>query len=266
MTTSTDSPAQPIRVNASSPWLFGPRFWLLCAVQIWLTHALAFFAYEYAHSFAAWALECKSNPFDLTYGNLSISNVLIQMKIEENVDYGPIFSQGHGHVAALIALAGMGIGNGLLYVVCLGLLRRRALRRAPVTIMFVFWLCLMTLGNFYDYVPIRTFASHGDMAYVNRGLGISPWLSLTVLGIPIAWAIWQFFIKLLPETMQFVFPDQLDKQKALAVISVLIMFGFYGGVGCSGYGSAARMLSIISRIAIFPAAFAYRRRFQNIKS
>lgn len=32
------------------------------------------------------------------------------------------------------------------------------------------------------------------------------------------------------------------------------------------YGSAARTLSIISRISIFPAAFPYRRRFQNMKT
>ena len=37
------------------------------------------------------------------------------------------------------------------------------------------WLAVMNLGNFNDYIPARTFASHGDIGEITTFLGISPW-------------------------------------------------------------------------------------------
>ena len=39
--------------------------------QLWLAHALAYLAHEYAHSFVAWGLRCKANPLARNYGGLN---------------------------------------------------------------------------------------------------------------------------------------------------------------------------------------------------
>jgi len=150
------------------------RFWLWCIALIWVTHSVAYFAHEYAHSGSAWLLGYKSNPLAIEYGRFNLANVVTLRQVDENVDYGTIFAQGHGWAAAGIAFAGAGIGNGLLYLMSRLLLRRQSIRHRKPVFLCLFWLCLMCVGNFYDYVPIRTFASHGDIAHITQGLRVSP--------------------------------------------------------------------------------------------
>ena len=80
---------------------------ILLPVQLWLAHAVAFFAHEYGHSFSAWALGFKAHPLVLNFGTLSLRNLLIMSEIDEKVDYAPIFAGGDGAAAALIAAAGV---------------------------------------------------------------------------------------------------------------------------------------------------------------
>jgi len=91
-----------------------PVFVLTIVWQLWLAHAIAFFAHEYSHSFVAWMLGWKANPLALNYAHLSWIIVLTQLGIDQNVDEVPIFHGGHGVQAAMISAAGMVIGNLLL--------------------------------------------------------------------------------------------------------------------------------------------------------
>jgi hypothetical protein len=241
-------------------WLAGPRFSVLCVVQLWSAHAIAYLMHEYAHAFTAWLLGWKANPFALHYGDLSIANLLILTKIDENVDYAPIYAQGHGHLAALIAFAGSGIGSLLLYAMCRWLLSGTRLQLHPVWRLFAFWLCLMCVGNFYDYVPIRTFDPEGDVSYIVRGLQVSPWLVLVLLGIPTALAIYQFFATLLPQTLRAVFPAQWSRQKAMLAVSAFLIFGFFGGSGFTAEGEVSKVLAGVSVFALFPAVILLCRR------
>jgi hypothetical protein len=226
------------------------RFLALCIAFIWVTHTVALFAHEYAHTFTAWLLGCKSNPLALHYGGFHLANLLFLGQVDENVDYSAIIAQGRGHAAALIAFAGAGLGNGLLYLLSRLLLDREATRRRPNMFLFLFWFCLMNIGNFYDYVPVRTFASHGDMARITQGLRISPWLLLIVAGYPTAWAVWHFFARILPEAFPFVAPDARGLQAFLVAVSAFLMFGFFGASGLFGYGDVSQVLSGISLLAV----------------
>src|ERR1051326_7906740 len=76
------------------------HFAILTVGALFLTHAIAFFLHEYSHAVMAWVLGFKSNPLDLDYGALELSNILLQQDIDEKVDYKPIFDAGHGHAAA----------------------------------------------------------------------------------------------------------------------------------------------------------------------
>jgi len=90
-----------------SPARNWPVFLLLTVALLWTAHAIAFFAHEYAHSTLAWLLGWKANPLALNYGHLTLSNLLAQFDIDENVNYAPIFAAGHDHQAGLIAAAGL---------------------------------------------------------------------------------------------------------------------------------------------------------------
>jgi hypothetical protein len=75
---------------------------------------VAFFLHGYAHTFVACITGWKSNPFALNYAHPTLTVFLMQWGINQKVDEGPIFASGHGPIAAIIAAAGMVVGNGLL--------------------------------------------------------------------------------------------------------------------------------------------------------
>jgi len=63
----------------------------------------------------------------------------------------------------------------------------------------------MSGGNFFSYVPIRTFALHADMFTVVRALNTRPWVVAIALGIPFALATWHYLWRVLPGAGAFPF-------------------------------------------------------------
>ena len=207
----------------------------LTIVLIFVAHAMAYLAHEYSHATTAWLLGWMRSPLGIDYGHLTLSNILFQQDVGDGVDYQSIFAAGHGPEASLIALAGPGVGNGLLYVGCVLLLRRDAVRARPMLAAFLYWLAVMGAGNVGSYAPIRTVTTHADMALVARGLGISPGL------LPLAR---QTFLARGPVADAFG-----------AVLTCYLFFGFFGAAVFDGvYGEVSALFSIASMFVAFPVA------------
>ena len=220
--------------------------------QLWLAHALAYLVHEYTHSIVAWALRYKANPLALDYGHLSLKNVVYLEDIDENVEYDPIFAAGHGSLAALIAIAGVLFGNGFLYLLSRHLYTTAKTHGKRLLAFFMFLLCMMNVGNFISYVPIRTFTTHADMATVERGLNISPWWIALVLGIPFCVAVWHFFARILPDAMRFFFPDTKPGQMFLVILSAYVIFKFFGSSGFDHYGEISHWIAACSMYVLLP--------------
>jgi hypothetical protein len=228
-------------------------FWLLLGGFWWFTHALGYLVHEYAHSFTAWAVGFKENPLALNYGHLTPQNVAFLLDIDENVKYAPIFAAGKGYLASLIAVAGVLFGNGACYFVARGLYSFAKERRREVLGLFAFLFCMMNVGNFLCYVPVRTFTAHSDMATLEMGLHASPSWIATVLGIPFAIALWHFFSTLLSDAREFLLSGRRIQQVALVALSSFTVFVFpFGAAGLQGYGEVSRWLSVFSVCALFP--------------
>lgn len=228
--------------------------WLLAIFQLWLAHAVGYMVHEYAHSFMAYLLHAKANPFALDYGGFNLENLLFLSDIDEKVDYAPLFAAGRNHAAALIAVSGVLIGNGLSYLVSLWLYQRANSHNQRPWALFFFWLGVMSVGNFLSYVPIRTFASHADMSTVVRGLNVSPWILALGLGIPFALGIWHYLWKMLPEANRFLFPKEPVLQGVLVLMTTYFIFVFFGGTGLRNYGPVAYWLSACCEYLLFPVA------------
>ncbi len=216
---------------------------LLC---ILLAHYAAVLPHEYAHSFMAFALGYKSDPLVIHFGGTSLGNLISLINIDEQVDYAPMFARGDGLAVAVVGFAGPGLANGTLYLLSLFLLRRPGVRRNALLYRLVFWFNFMNVANFYCYVPIRTFASHGDIGHITQGLGISPWAALVVLGIPTAIAMWFLFTRTLPRALGRLAPDSPFQQGVIVALGVVIMFGYFGLAGFVGYGEPSHTLSAVS--------------------
>ena len=221
--------------------------------QIWAAHACVFFAHEYAHSFTAWLLGWKSNPFALYYAHPTPVVFLLQLGINQNVNEGPIFAGGHGPQAAIIGAAGALLGNALIsYTLSRwGYWKARQIGSRGWG-MFAYWATVASVGNFLDYVPVRTFTTEGDMGSIQRGFGWSPWTILLVLGIPTLLATIYFFARIGPVTLTWLFPESAAKRWVIAVLTAFVLFGFYGAAGLLEGGLSSHRLSVISVWICFP--------------
>jgi len=214
-------------------------------LSIVLAHHAALLAHEYAHSFMAWAVGYKSDPLVIHWGVRRATDVLLLIDVNQQVDYAAMYARGDGFAAALVGFAGPGLANGALYLLSLWLLQRPSVRGNILLFTFLFWFNFMNVGNFLDYVPIRTFAPTGDMADIARGLGISPWVVLVVLGIPTALAMWFFFARTLPMALGRMASSSFERG-LIVTVSVVIMFAYFGLVGIEGYGTVSHVLSLLS--------------------
>ena len=223
-----------------------------------MLHALGYFAHEYAHSFTAWLLGWKANPLALNYGHLDTANLFIQSDVDENVDYGPIFAAHCGAQAALIAVAGVAIGNALVTYAAgrAGFLASKKSNSRGWG-MFFYWLCVASAGNMIAYVPNRTFAGHADMYTVVKGLSCSPWLIIIVLGFPFSVALFHFILRFAPNALTWFFPASPGKRVAMVVLTSVAIFGFYGSAGLSGYGPVSHVLATICLTTLLPLSMAF---------
>ena len=227
----------------------------LVLLQIWVAHAVVFFAHEYAHAVVAWLLGWKTNLLDLNYPKLSLTVFLIQLGIDQKVNEVPIFAAGRGLDAALIAAAGMVLGNGLITFPLSRLACAKAKEAArPAWAMLAFWVTAASIGNFLDYVPIRTFGGHGDMASLERGLGWSPWTIVVLLGVPTLLVTIWFVGWIVPATVNWLFPRTPSARYGVALVSIFGVFGFYGAVGLLEGGPIALILSRICVFLVMPTA------------
>ena len=221
-------------------------FFLLTTMAAWLVaHAVALFSHEFSHSFTAMALGWKSDPFALNWGDSSALNVLLQVGVDENVDYAPIFEHGHGVAAGLIALAGCGLGNLCLSLAMgvwlFGVARRRSSR---VLGTFAYWLVVMSVGNLVSYVPLRVFVSHADMYTVQLGFRWSPWALLVYLGPVVIAAVAWFFARFQPRALAWLHALSGGQRYVTIVMTSLTLFGFFSLGGMTGYGDTAHRLSV----------------------
>ena len=236
------------------PW---PTLIALTFTLLWAAHGIVLFAHEYAHSFTAWALGWKANPLALNYAHPALTVFLLQLGISQNVNELPIFASGHGSQAALISAAGAVFGNGCITLPLGRWLSRYARKHAAAGWeLFAYWITVASIGNFIDYVPIRTFVTGGDldqdMYAVEQGLRWSPWTLLVVLGFPTALAMGLLFAKIEPETLRWLFPESRGKRISVAVLTAFILFDFYGAAGWSHAGPVAHTMSVLSAYVVAP--------------
>lgn len=239
-------------VRSGTSWSW-PYFLALLLGQLWLAHALVFFTHEYAHTFTAWVLGWKSNPLDLHIPPSSLTVWLIQLGIDQNVDEAAIFAAGKGSHAAIVGLAGALIGNALISYPLSRLAYARSKKHAFRGLaMLAFWVCTASVGNFIDYVPIRTFTLGGDMGSVQRGFGWSPWTLLVAFGIPTAMVLVYFLFRIVPSTIKWLLPDSPGQRVVMSIVTSFFLFAFFGAVGLLEGGPIAHQMSVISVFVVAP--------------
>jgi hypothetical protein len=222
--------------NSRGYWMTRPvsstarAWWLVAATLViaWLTHYVVVIQHEYAHSFMAWVTGIKDDPIRIAWGGTGIHNISTLGNIDEDVDYDRALAGGHTTAAALTAMAGVVIGNGVFYLVARRLLWRAAVAGRVWVLYSLFWYIVHSVGNFYNYVPLRTFAAGGDVNNFTLATGWSRWWVYGVAGYLTLWAIVDLYQKALPMTLGAAAFERVRPARAIVlVLSTLVLFVLY---------------------------------------
>lgn len=216
------------------------------------THYLAVLPHEFAHRFMAWGLGHLSDPVAIDWGGASLANLLLLVNIDEGVDYDAVRATGPAWHVALIAVAGPGLANGALLALSrLGLDRAARSGTRPLAYYALYWFWLMNLANIYDYVPMRTFATHADVRHFLDGTGLSPWTVYVLGGYVVAALIVGMLRTVLPLTYRTL-DLPLAQRSALLITSAAILFGYFALPGFFA-GDPMSLLLAGTSVAAIPA-------------
>jgi hypothetical protein len=227
-------------------------FGLMTSVFVILAHAIAYLTHEYAHSFLAWLLGWMKDPLALDYGKPTLDNILFLGDVGDNVQYDPIFASGHGVAASAIALAGVVLGNGLLYAILYRISKCRWIAERPKALSFVYWLALACAGN----VELCSNTGSDDPCrhrYRGQGLwrvalGPIPFLFIPALGV-----VHHFFTRMSAHSLPVMTGHSSAKLTLVVALTGYWFFVFYGGGGADGsYGLISQVLAILSKALLFP--------------
>lgn len=205
-------------------------WWMVAAtiVIVWLTHYVVVIQHEYAHSFAAWLTGIKDDPIRIDWGGTGVHNILTLGDIDEDVDYDRALAAGHTTAAAVTAMAGVVIGNGVFYLLARMLLRRASVLARPWVAYSLFFYVVHSVGNFYDYVPLRTFAASGDVKNVALGSGAERWWIYGLAGYLTLWAIVDLYRSAMPTTLGAAgFGDARPARAVVLILTTLVLFVLY---------------------------------------
>ncbi len=245
--------AAPVHLTAETI-----RFGIATFFLVLIAHAIAYLTHEYSHSFMAWSMGWMADPLALDYGHLTLNNVLFLGDVGDNVSYDPILASGHGLQAAVIALSGPFLGNGLLYFLLYRLARSRFVATSRLGLSAVYWLSVMCAGNVWSYVPLRAITTHADIALAARGMQVSTWVLFPLLTAISLYVLYHFFCRMFPMCYRAITNNSRKNLTLLIVMTSFFYFSFFAGDGIDGsYGWISQLLSITSRYLLFPLAATY---------
>ena len=199
-------------------------FFSITLITFAVLHFFILYMHEFSHSFFAYFLGAKADPWDITWGR-----GIFGVHCDENVDYSPLFDSGKGATAAAIAFAGP-LSNIMLFLVTAAVLRLREVRERPWAFHTVFWASAITFIMVFEYVFTRSFLTGDDFGNIEHGLSLSPWLVFipgTVLGLI---GLWYIFTVMLPAHYRIVTPGDTAKQYVTIASLSFVFFLLYIGI------------------------------------
>jgi hypothetical protein len=204
--------------------------------------------HEWGHGTVAWLYGLKQSPFDVYYGGWAL------LHVDEHVDYDFLLATHRGVEAALIGIAGLSVDIALT-ILMFGLLRVPRIQRNTVLFSLAYWILVMNMLALFQYVPITTFSTQGDIGRFIHGLNISPWLVFIPGTILVLLALWRMFVNEIPKAYAVIplkthLGQSLFLAMTLFMIFLLIYTHGYNPMTDKGADLFSKILAILSIIAV----------------
>lgn len=238
-------------------------FLLQLLVIIFIAHHIMVYFHEWVHGTAAWITGYKTHPFDIHYGERWFS----LWDINEAVPYQQILADGKPSIMAFIAISPV-ICQMLMFIMGLKLLGMGSIQSKQWLFAFVFWATFFELAEVYAYIPIRTFAPQDDIYNFLYAASLSPWVVAIPGTLFVIWGIYRILTVEEPRACVCLQIESKAGRVAFLLATVILFFGYHGGIGFMMTDSISQNLSKASW-ALIPvcllAIYAKNRLNSNIK-
>jgi hypothetical protein len=204
--------------NASNKIRLASSYLILALATYLPLSVLLVVIHEYIHSTTAWLLGAKEDPMIIQW-----SNPITLAGWDEAVCYSCLFDSDRGTAAAIIAASPL-IFQAAVFIVCLDLMFGKRLLNKRLLFHVVFWLAIINFMEIFTYVAYESFASHGDIGNINRGLGLSPWILFTINMTLVLAGIYLLFVRVLPKMNVVVAEGNLLTKIIILMLSAFIFF------------------------------------------
>jgi hypothetical protein len=191
---------------------------ILALVTVLPLSALFVIIHEYIHSAAAWLLGAKEDPMMIQWGN-----PVTLAGWDEAVCYSCLFDSGRGTAAAIIAASPL-IFQAAVFIICLYLMLGNRLLQKRRLFHLAFWVAIINFMELFTYIAYDSFASHGDIGNINRGLGLSPWLLFPANVTLVLAGLYLLFFRVLPKMNVVVAEGNLFTEMLILIASAFILF------------------------------------------
>ncbi|MCK9593952.1 MAG: hypothetical protein M0Q91_18280 [Methanoregula sp.] len=174
--------------------------------------------HEHIHSTTAYLMGHMQDPLAIVWGNpLTLDGW------DEGVSYSALFSAGLGTDSAIIAVMPL-IFHAVIVTCGLYLLLSPALVKRKWGFHLIFWLVVMNLMELIAYMPMRAFATNGDIGNINHGLGLSAWVLFFPGTLLILIWLYLLFGRVLPRANVIIAGDSRSVRYALLCLSAFFVF------------------------------------------
>ncbi len=203
------------------------------------------YLHEWTHGAVAWLSGYKSSPFDIHYG----ANWFTLWDIDEAVDYPKIYADGKASLVAWIAIAPT-LLQMILFPIGLKILGLSQVQKKWWLFAFCYFFTLLILAEIYAYIPIRTFSEVDDIFNFRTATGLSPWTIAIPGTIYVIWGMYQILAKQVPAAYSSLNITTKSGQFTFKLITLVIVFGYYGAIGLTKPDQISHILSLASIAAL----------------
>ena len=201
--------------------------------------------HEYAHSLMAYWWGDKADPWAIYYGHFNWQNILFASGIDENVNYELIAKLGHRPAIGWVGFAGSGMATLVIYLVSVLLLNVSWVKKHSWLFYFICWISIINLSELFSYIFLRSFSTHGDIAHIEYGWQISPWLIFVPGCLFLFCGLLYFFKKTLIDVYTIMQLNNKFIQLLFLFVCTYVFFGMSGiRMYLDPYGKVANLLGI----------------------
>lgn len=200
------------------------KYLIIVVVSFLALQSIVVVMHEFTHSTVAWLLGYMKNPSDIVWGN-----PIMMTGWDEGVSYHRLFSSQHSPAESAIGFSPI-VVHSTIIILGLFMMQRKRFQEKKWFFHILYWFVIANFMELIAYIPMRSFASSGDVGHFNHGLNLSPWFVFVIGTMAVAAGLFILFTKILPQMFAVFAQGNRLTQWMILIMTAFILFIWGSGL------------------------------------